>query len=81
MIEVDKIVTDNKDNINKTFTNFELVTENLNKSNDEVKNIFNNFSSISDSLVKADISSTINKFDNILNSINQGEGSLTNNPG
>jgi len=76
MIEVDKIVTDNKDNINKTFTNFALVTENLNKSNDEVKNIFNNFSSISDSLVKADISSTINKFDNILNSINQGEGSL-----
>lgn len=76
MIEVDKIVTDNKDNINKTFTNFALLTENLNKSNDEVKNIFNNFSSISDSLVKADISSTINKFDNILNSINQGEGSL-----
>ncbi len=76
MIEVDKIVTDNKENINKTFTNFALVTENLNKSNDEVKNIFNNFSSISDSLVKADISSTINKFDNILNSINQGEGSL-----
>ena len=76
MIEVDKIVTDNKDNINKTFTNFALVTENLNKSNDEVKNIFNNFSSISDSLVNADISSTINKFDNILNSINQGEGSL-----
>ena len=76
MIEVDKIVTDNKENINKTFTNFALVTENLNKSNDEVKNIFNNFSSISDSLVNADISSTINKFDNILNSINQGEGSL-----
>ena len=76
MIEVDKIVTDNKDNINKTFTNFALVTENLNKSNDEVKNILNNFSSISDSLVKADISSVINKFDNILNSINQGEGSL-----
>ena len=76
MIEVDKIITENKDNINKTFTNFALVTENLNKSNDEVKNILNNFSSISDSLVKADISSTINKFDNILNSINQGEGSL-----
>ena len=77
MIEVDKIVADNKDNINKTFTNFALVTENLNKSNDEVKKILNNFSSISDSLVKADISSTINKFDNILNSINEGEGSLS----
>ena len=76
MVEVDKIVTDNKENINKTFTNFALVTENLNKSNDEVKNILNNFSSISDSLVKADISSTINKFDNILNSLNEGEGSL-----
>lgn len=77
MVEVDKIVVDNKDNINKTFTNFALVTENLNKSNDEVKKILNNFSSISDSLVKADIASTINKFDNILNSINEGEGSLT----
>lgn len=76
MVEVDKIVNDNKDNINKTFTNFALVTENLNKSNDEVKKILNNFSSISDSLVKADISSTINKFDNILNLINEGEGSL-----
>ena len=76
MVEVDKIVADNKDNINKTFTNFALVTENLNKSNDEVKKILNNFSSISDSLVKVDISSTINKFDNILNSINEGEGSL-----
>ena len=73
---IDKMVNENKENVNVTLTNFASISENLNHSNEEIKNILYNFSSISDSLVKADILSTVNKIDKIINSINNEEGSL-----
>jgi len=76
MLAVDKIVNDNKDNVNLTMSNFASISNSLNESNTEIKNILTNFSSISDSLAKADILATLNKIDNITNKINKGEGSL-----
>ena len=73
---IDKMVNENKENVNVTLTNFASISENLNHSNEEIKNILYNFSSISDSLVKADILTTVNKIDKIINSINNEEGSL-----
>ena len=73
---IDKMVNENKENVNVTLTNFASISENLNHSNEEIKNILYNFSSISDSLVKADILSTVNKIDKIINTINNEEGSL-----
>ena len=50
---IDKMVNENKENVNVTLTNDEtIISENLNHSNEEIKNILYNFSSISDSLVK-----------------------------
>ena len=50
------MVNENKENVNVTLTNFlSSISENLNHSNKEIKNILYNFSSISDSLVKIDI--------------------------
>lgn len=76
MTVIDKMVNENKENVNVTLTNFATISENLNHSNEEIKNILSNFSSISDSLEKADLLATINKIDKIINSINKGEGSL-----
>lgn len=73
---IDKMVNENKENVNVTLTNFASISENLNHSNKEIKNILYNFSSISDSLVKADILTTVNNIDRIINSINNEEGSL-----
>lgn len=76
LLVVDKMIRDNKENIDLTMSNFASVSDNLNESNKEIKNIIFNFSSISDSLVKADILSTFNKIDKITNTINKGDGSL-----
>ncbi len=76
LLVVDKMIRDNKENIDLTMSNFASVSNNLNESNKEIKNIISNFSSISDSLVKADVLSTFNKIDKITNTINKGDGSL-----
>ena len=76
LLVVDKMIRDNKENIDLTMSNFVSVSNNLNESNKEIKNIISNFSSISDSLVKADVLSTFNKIDKITNTINKGDGSL-----
>ena len=72
LLVVDKMIRDNKENIDLTMSNFASVSNNLNESNKEIKNIISNFSSISDSLVKADVLSTFNKIDKITNTINKG---------
>lgn len=76
LLVVDKMIRDNKENVDLTMSNFASVSNNLNESNKEIKNIISNFSSISDSLVKADVLSTFNKIDKITNTINKGDGSL-----
>ena len=61
----------------------ESLAANLEKNNDKITNILNNFSSISDSLAKSNIKTTIEhanlavaQVNNLLDGINNGKGTL-----
>lgn len=80
---LDTILTGEKSKLAKIFSNVESITGNLKNNNEEVSKILKNFSSISDSLAKADIANTFNKadtallqFNEILAAINDGDGSI-----
>ncbi|MEN8121264.1 MAG: MlaD family protein [Bacteroidota bacterium] len=81
---LDTIFTGGKSKLAKIFYNVESITGNLENNNEEVNKILKNFSSISDSLAKADIANTLNKadsallqFNEILSAINEGDGTLS----
>ena len=76
MLKVDHIVTVNDERISKVITNLASITSNIENSNGEIKTILTNFSIISDSLVKADIATTLQNFNKITTKINNGEGSI-----
>ncbi len=80
---LDTIMTGSKSKLVKIFTNVESITANLDNNSEDIANIIKNFSSISDSLVKADIANTLAKadtallqFNEILSAINDGDGSI-----
>ena len=80
---LDTILTGEKSKLLKIFSNVESITGNLEGNNEEISKIIKNFSSISDSLAKADIANTLNKadtallqFNKILAAINDGDGSI-----
>lgn len=63
--------------------NVESITKNIKNNNNKLTNIINNFSNISDSLAKSNISSTITNannaivhFSKIMDKINRGEGTM-----
>ncbi len=81
---LDTLLKKEKSKLAKIFSNVEKITGNLKNNNEKLTNIINNFSSISDSLSKADIASTINKadqallqFNYILKTINKGNGTIS----
>ena len=76
MVKVDSMVDINDDRIAKVVKNLESITSNLESSNGEIKNIFTNFSSLSDSLAKADIATVLQNVSDITTKINNGEGSI-----
>ena len=76
MVRVDSMVYLNDDRISKVAQNLESITSNLESSNGEIKNILMNFSSLSDSLVKADIITVLQNVSDITTKINNGEGSI-----
>ena len=76
MVRVDSMVDINDDRIAKVVKNLESITSNLESSNGEIKNILTNFSSLSDSLVKADIATVLQNVSDITTKINNGEGSI-----
>ena len=80
---LDGLVEGNVDKLNDIFTKIQSIATNLNKNNKELTNVINNFSSISDSLAKANLASTFENANNalldasqILEKINSGEGTL-----
>ncbi|OFY24106.1 MAG: hypothetical protein A2W98_14175 [Bacteroidetes bacterium GWF2_33_38] len=82
-VSLDTLLRNEKGKLARIFTNVEHITLNLKNNNEQLTNIINNFSSISDSLARADIASTItnaNKvisdIDNILAKVNSGQGSI-----
>jgi phospholipid/cholesterol/gamma-HCH transport system substrate-binding protein len=76
MIKVDSMVSVNDDRITKVVRNLESITSNLESSNGDIKNILTNFSTLSDSLSKADIASVLKNINTITTKINDGEGSI-----
>jgi phospholipid/cholesterol/gamma-HCH transport system substrate-binding protein len=76
MLTVNSIVKGNEENLNEIILNFKTISTSFSESNTEIKNILYNFSSLSDSLAKADILSTLNNIDEITKQINNNEGSL-----
>ena len=76
MQKVDHVVTENDNRVSKILENLESISQNIENNNGEIKNILTNFSNISDSFVKADISTTLQNFNKISTKINNGEGSV-----
>ncbi|NJO91217.1 MAG: hypothetical protein HC831_21325 [Chloroflexia bacterium] len=80
---LDTMLTSEKKKLARIFSNVESITANLKDNNDKIATVLTNFASISDSIAKADIASTLRKadtallqFNKILTSINEGEGTV-----
>ena len=76
MIKVDSMIDINDERIAKVVKNLESISSNLESSNGEIKNILTNFSSLSDSLAKADIAKVLQNVSDITTKINNAEGSI-----
>lgn len=82
-ISLDTLMRNEKYVLARIFANVESITNNLKNNNEQITLILNNFSSISDSLQKSNIKSTIQnansvllQANSILGKINRGEGSF-----
>ena len=73
---VDTLLTLENSRFNRILGHLESVSGNLAGSNQDISNILNNFSAISDSISKSELLSSINNLNELLTGINQGEGSL-----
>ncbi len=80
---LDTLVTEEKSKISDIFSNIESLSSNLRKSNQEMSNIINNLSVVSDTLADADIGAILRNADKtlsdvaqVVDKINKGEGSL-----
>lgn len=80
---LDNLMTEEKSRLERILENVESITLNLKNNENKLNNIFSNFSAISDTLAKANISETFQKinttlgeFSAISKKINAGEGSL-----
>ena len=80
---VDTLVITQSSKISVILTKVQSLASNLEKNNEKITNILNNFSNISDSLAKANIKSTINhanlaitQVDVLLEGINSGKGTI-----
>lgn len=80
---IDTLISGQSDRLKSIFQNVESISNNLRRNNEQITNILDNVSSITDSIALADITTTINQarlaiteFNIILEKINKGEGSL-----
>lgn len=81
--EMSQLVESDQSKLNVVLSNVESISTNLKNNNEQISNILENFSSISDSLDQAKIKNTLlnaNKaladFSEISNKINKGEGTI-----
>lgn len=82
-ISLDTLMRNEKYVLARIFSNIESITNNLKNNNEQINQILNNFSMISDSLQKSNIKNTIInanavllQANSILGKINRGEGSF-----
>ncbi|MDQ3192029.1 MAG: MlaD family protein [Bacteroidota bacterium] len=80
---IDTVVGEERTRINIVMSNMESITTNFRNNNEELTKVLANLESITDSLSKSTIASTINNADkslaqanSILDKINKGEGSM-----
>jgi len=80
---LDTLVITQKNRLVEILANIELITGNLKDNNENITNILNNFSTISDSLAKAqipktfdNINRTINDLAQVAEKINTGQGTI-----
>lgn len=82
-LRVDTLVSEQRFRLSRISSNVESITLNLKNNNEKLSKIVTNFASISDSLAKANIASTLNNANmalkqtaSITEKINKGEGSM-----
>ncbi len=82
-ITLDTLFLTQEKRLNDIFANVASITTNIRKSNEQISNIINNISGITDSLAVSNIANTINEannaienFNSIVEKINKGEGTL-----
>lgn len=82
-LKLDAMVAENRSTLKSIFSNVDQITDNLRNHNDDLANVMENFSDISDSLAAANFSETIQRansalthVDEITRKINNGQGSL-----
>jgi phospholipid/cholesterol/gamma-HCH transport system substrate-binding protein len=80
---IDTFVTTERYRLSSILANVESISSNIKNNNQKITNIINNFSSLSDSISKSKIVSTIDNankaitdFSTIMDKINKGEGSM-----
>jgi len=72
----DTMLTDSDSRINRIIDNLASISGNLEAGNEDIGKILNNFASVSDSLAQSELMSSINQLNELMEGINQGEGSL-----
>jgi len=82
-LKLDAMVAENRSTLKSIFSNVDEITANLKNHNDDLANVMENFSDISDSLAASNFAETIQRansalthVDEITRKINNGEGSL-----
>jgi len=80
---LDTLTTTQQSKIIHILDKLQSITSNIEKNNDKISNVINNFSNLSDSLAKANIKSTIDntnlalvQANDILNQVNSGKGTM-----
>jgi phospholipid/cholesterol/gamma-HCH transport system substrate-binding protein len=82
-LKLDAMVAENRSTLKSIFSNVDEITANLKNHNEDLANVMENFSDISDSLAASNFAETIQRansaltqVDEITRKINNGEGSL-----
>ena len=83
MIDADAMVNENRQSLQRIFSNVESITQNFENNNDKLDQILTNLKSISDSLAGANLQQTVNNASiamqqvaELMEKVNNGEGSL-----
>ena len=83
MIDADAMVNENRQSLQRIFSNVESITQNFEINNDKLDQILTNLKSISDSLAGANLQQTVNNASiamqqvaELMEKVNNGEGSL-----
>ncbi|WP_306639974.1 MlaD family protein [Sanyastnella coralliicola] len=82
-LRLDETIANNSDRIDGIFADVHSITTNLKSNNEKLNNIISNFDTVSDSLAKLELSTTLKKADvalgefaDIMTKINEGEGTM-----